>query len=124
MNDHDFHFRVRQHLNTSTRQLSPSISIRLHQSRQKALEHQKLSVRRFSMAGIGGVMTEYILPRGKTVLAMLAVVLAALGTGFLGDLLRTADMEEVDSALLADDLPIDAYLDRGFDAWVQHNSPD
>mgnify|MGYP002139328993 CR=1 FL=1 len=40
-------------------------------------------------------------------------------SGFLGDLQRTADIEEVDSSLLADDLPIDAYLDRGFDTWVQ-----
>ena len=35
---------------------------------------------------------------------------------------KTLDLEEVDSALLADDLPIDAYLDRGFDTWVQNNS--
>ncbi|WP_374260397.1 DUF3619 family protein [Zoogloea sp.] len=124
MNDHDLQFRIRQHLNTSTRNLSPSVSSRLHEARQKALGRQKVAVRGLSVAGIGQLFSEHVLPRGRTALAMLLVIAAALGTGFLGELQRTADMEEVDSALLADDLPIDAYLDRGFDAWVQNDSPD
>ena len=32
---------------------------------------------------------------------------------------RAADVEELDAQLLADDLPIDAYLDRGFEAWLK-----
>ena len=30
-----------------------------------------------------------------------------------------ADIEELDAQLLTDDLPIDAYLDRGFEAWLK-----
>jgi len=29
------------------------------------------------------------------------------------------EIEELDSALLSDDLPIDAYLDSGFVAWLR-----
>ena len=32
---------------------------------------------------------------------------------------RAAEVEELDAQLLTDDLPIDAYLDRGFDAWLK-----
>ena len=32
---------------------------------------------------------------------------------------RAADVEELDAQLLADDLPIDAYLDRGFETWLK-----
>lgn len=76
------------------------------------------------MAGVGQMLTEHVLPRGKTTIAMVLVIAAALGSVLLGQFQHTADLEEVDSALLADDLPIDAYLDRGFDAWVQNDSPE
>ncbi len=124
MNDHVFLFRVRQHLNSSAHALPPTIASRLHQSRQMALSRQKVAVRGLSLAGIGQALSEHIMPRGRTAIGMLLVVVAALGVGYLGELQRTADLEEVDSALLADDLPIDAYLDSGFDAWVQNDSPD
>jgi Protein of unknown function (DUF3619) len=32
---------------------------------------------------------------------------------------RAAELEEIDSMLLTDDLPIDAYLDRGFQNWLK-----
>jgi hypothetical protein len=33
--------------------------------------------------------------------------------------LRVAEVEEIDAMLLTDDLPIDAYLDRGFQNWLK-----
>jgi hypothetical protein len=33
--------------------------------------------------------------------------------------LRVAEVEELDAMLLTDDLPIDAYLDRGFQNWLK-----
>lgn len=124
MNEQDFQQRIRQHLNMSARKVSPPIADRLLQARQQALSRQKQSVRRLSLAGIGQMLSEHVLPHGRMTLAMALVILAALGSGFLGEWQHAADLEEVDSALLADDLPIDAYLDRGFDAWVQNDSPD
>ena len=44
MNQHDLQFRIRQHLNASTRELSPDITSRLHKARQKALDRQKVAV--------------------------------------------------------------------------------
>lgn len=124
MNEQDFQLRIRQHLNVAARNISPSLATRLHQARQQSLARQKQSVRKLSLAGIGQTFSEHVLDQGRTTLATMLVILAALGSGFLGEWQHVADLEEVDSALLADDLPIDAYLDRGFDAWVQNDSPD
>jgi len=35
---------------------------------------------------------------------------------------RSAEIEEIDAQLLTDDLPIDAYLDRGFQNWLKQRS--
>ena len=37
---------------------------------------------------------------------------------------RVQDLEETDSALLSDDLPIDAYLDSDFARWLKHDPAD
>ena len=35
---------------------------------------------------------------------------------------KVADRAELDALLLSDDLPIDAYLDKGFQAWLKKQS--
>ena len=35
---------------------------------------------------------------------------------------RAAEVEEIDSMLLTDDLPIDAYLDRNFQNWLMRRA--
>lgn len=51
-----------------------------------------------------------------------AAAVLVLGLLFAGDYVNTARTQavqgEVETALLADDLPIDAYLDQGFRAWL------
>jgi hypothetical protein len=49
--------------------------------------------------------------------ALLAAGLIAIYSGQQDQ--RAADVEELDALLLTDDLPIDAYLDRGFEAWLK-----
>ena len=36
---------------------------------------------------------------------------------------RVAEVEEIDALLLTDDLPLDAFLDKGFEAWLKKRSP-
>ena len=35
---------------------------------------------------------------------------------------QLTDIEETDAAILSSELPIDAYLDRGFQNWLKHVS--
>ena len=83
MNEQDFQQRIRQHLNMSARKFSPPIADRLLQARQQALSRQKQSVRRLSLAGIGQMLSEHVLPHGRMTLAMALVVLAALGLSLI-----------------------------------------
>ncbi|CAJ2906328.1 transmembrane protein [Burkholderia pseudomallei] len=33
---------------------------------------------------------------------------------------RTAELADIDAAMLSDDLPLTAYLDHGFNAYLSH----
>lgn len=111
-------------LDERTQHLDDKIARRLQASRQKALAVQRVSEARLSLAGVvGGVLDEIGgVARSWTTLA--ALVVLAAGAYHSSQVQRQAEIEEVDSALLADDLPIDAYLDRGFDAWLKDHSRD
>jgi hypothetical protein len=50
-------------------------------------------------------------------LVALVVAVAALLTWQQNRVI--SDFEEIDAMLLTDDLPIDAYLDRGFQTWLK-----
>jgi hypothetical protein len=63
-------------------------------------------------AGWGGLALRVLIP-----LAVLAAGGAALYTWQQNQ--RAAELVEIDSLLLTDDLPIDAYLDRGFQNWLK-----
>ena len=51
------------------------------------------------------------------------IVVAALALGLIGvvywQTMTPNDFSEIDVKLLTDDLPLDAYLDRGFDSWLK-----
>ena len=63
----------------------------------------------------GGLSARVLLPA-------LVLVLAAVGISRWQDNQVLAEVVEIDSQLLTDDLPIDAYLDRGFPNWLKKRS--
>ena len=93
---------------------------RLAQAREQALERQRAEPAPIvawadnvvGEAGWGGLALRVLLP-----LALLAGTGAAL-YGWQQNQ-RTAELEEIDALLLTDELPIDAYLDRGFQNWLK-----
>ena len=56
-------------------------------------------------------------------LPLIALLLALAGTAYWQILQQDDNNDEIDSLLLSDDLPINAYLDKGFDAWLKRSSP-
>ncbi|MCS0465728.1 DUF3619 family protein, partial [Burkholderia mallei] len=51
----------------------------------------------------------------------LALLLARLiGIAYWEDMQRTAELADIDAAMLSDDLPLTAYLDHGFNAYLSH----
>ena len=117
-NEHDFARRIGQTLNAGTQYLDSQVSQQLMQARQRALQHQRRPVGLLSLAGIGRLLSVELGTPLRTALILLAMMAAIFGMSYWNTLQSAAELEEVDSALLADDLPLDAYIDHGFDAWL------
>ncbi len=131
MNELNFGMKVRQALNEGLRAdtgISPRVAERMRAARERALEARKpelqtqpaLAVVGYAfgrLGGLGGLSLRVLLP--------MAVVMAGLfGIYTWQQEQRAADVEEIDTRLLTDDLPLDAYLDKGFEAWLKKRSAD
>ena len=122
-NELRFAQRVRQHLNRGLHELQPATVSRLEAARQIALTHQKATVHQSVLATAGSFVLRHV---DHLHLRQMLVVLA-LVTGVASYTVWHADrniaeMGAIDSALLADDLPIAALTDKGFDAWLKSSS--
>jgi hypothetical protein len=49
---------------------------------------------------------------------VLALVIGLAGIAWWEDHQRTAELADIDAAMLSDDLPLNAYLDHGFNAYL------
>ena len=74
------------------------------------------------MAGIGHTVEFAFLSNARSLLTAMALILGATGTYYWNAFEQAREYEEIDSALLADELPPSAYLDRGFQAWLERAS--
>ena len=120
MNEMQFGNRIRHILNGGPG-LSAEQSARLAAARSQALERQRREPGPVlawadnvlgSLGGWAGVSLRVMAPA-----VALLVSLAAIYTWQKGQ--RVAEVEEIDAMLLTDELPIDAYLDRGFQNWLK-----
>lgn len=114
-------------LDQGTLNLEADIAERLRAARERALQRQAVSVESLAMAGGGGAA----LRMGgddsgrhplRTLLSILALLLGVALTYYWNAFDQATENEEIDSALLADDLPPNAYLDKGFQAWLEKTS--
>ncbi len=118
-NELQFAHRVRQLLNGNARIDGP-VAERLRAARNAALERRKSeSAAGAALAGnaLGRVHAHGLSLR--VIVPVLALGVAFAVTYSWGQKQRAAEVEELDALLLTSDLPIDAYLDRGFEAWLK-----
>ena len=123
MNEHQFGNKVRQILNQGLR-LDAGVAESLRASRARALAHQRPEPVPAlawadnvvgSFGGWSGVSLRVLLP--------LAILVTGVGGAYTWQQnQRDAELVEIDARLLTDDLPIDAYLDRGFQNWLKKTS--
>jgi hypothetical protein len=124
-NEREFAYKVRHQLNLGAEGIDDKTADRLFQARQNALVHQKAAEAQLSLAGVGHFAADVILPHARALAAIVGLVVGVVGVATWNDFQKAAEQEEIDSALLADDLPINAYLDKGFQAWLsEHSSQD
>ena len=120
MNELHFASRVRQHLNQGLQDIDDDKLARLKAARAGALAVQKQPATNPVLAVAGHFFRFHFEgTRTRHILAALAVALAvALYAHWQADQL-ISDLSDVDSALLSEDLPVDALLDKDFSTWLK-----
>ena len=118
----EFGYKARQLLNQGLDVLDREVAGRLHQARQAAVDSQRVPVRGLRLAGIGQNVELAFFSNARNLLAVMALTMGAMGTYYWNAFEQVKEYEEIDSALLADELPPSAYLDRGFHAWLERAS--
>lgn len=120
--DAEFGYKARQILNEGLDCLDSKVAIRLHEARQAALANQRQPSAVLRLAGIGHDVNFNFAAHARTLLALVALTFGATGTYYWNAFAEAQEYEEIDSALLADELPPSAYLDKGFHAWLERGS--
>lgn len=115
-------YRLRQTLNMGTDQLDSSIIQRLFEARTAALNSNSDSRRRPTRIPAARVVAA-IAPWMKVALMAIALSIGIAGTYYWNLFDEASEYEEIDSALLADDVPPNVYIDQGFHKWLERSSP-
>lgn len=123
-NDQDFAKKITTYLDHGTANLKAGVAYRLQIARQEALA-RLTDPQRATELGLAGVHGG-TLSGGRSFwtsawLWIGIALIAAAGFGFhqWQAYQQLNDLEETDAAILSSDLPLDAYLDRGFQNWLK-----
>jgi hypothetical protein len=127
--DINFAYRVRHALNEKLDDLPAATTDRLAQARKMALARKKadapLAVRvaKTELAAAGGGLSSFMAQfswfnRAGVIFSLLLLVAGMYGVYHHEQQQRIEDLAELDAAVLSDELPLTAYLDHGFNAYL------
>jgi hypothetical protein len=128
MNEREFGRKIVRTLDGGL-DLTAEVSARLKASRARALAAQSRTEPSLTAAIVDGATARLTRPSqwfAQIVLPAMLLVAGLVGLhywdGSSQNALSATDPAELDAQLLKSDLPIDAYLDRGFEAWLKRSS--
>jgi hypothetical protein len=115
-------------LDQGTRDIAPQTAAKLLTARKEALAHFQEKpahawAPQWASSGILGRITEpfsHNLRAGFVVLALLVSLLGVVAWQTMNS--QGSEIAEIDENLLTDELPINAYLDKGFESWLKRHS--
>jgi Protein of unknown function (DUF3619) len=130
----EFATQIRRALDENTASISPAALDRLATARRAALARKKserVAAPVFvpAFAGAAGVLSgmpqaeapqrrRSPLRRFALAWPLAALVVSLVAIAYWEDQQRTAELADIDAAMLSDDLPLNAYLDHGFNAYL------
>ena len=127
MNDDQARFarKLASHLDRGAAGLRPGTLYRLQQARGRALAgvaRAEATANELAVAGAGSGRRATLRSGGPVRWLGIALLLGMVGFGYQqwNAVQQVREFEELDLHLLASDLPIDAYLDRGFQNWLRN----
>jgi uncharacterized membrane protein len=128
----DFAYKVRRAMTESSENIPEATLERLAYARQLALSRQKQSVPTAAfafggiLAGAGGFSFKQKnwFKKSLIVLPLMALTIGLYVIYQYEQQQQINDLAEIDAAVLVDELPPDAYLDNGFNAYVNKENKD
>jgi nicotinamide mononucleotide (NMN) deamidase PncC len=119
--------KITTYLDRGAAELKSGTAYRLQAARRAALaalaEPERATDLALAGAGHAGSSGKrHILADARVWIGVLLIVGAALYFQYWQSVQQVRDIEETDAAILTSDLPIEAYLDRGFPAWLKHST--
>ncbi len=127
----DFAYKVRRAMTESSENLPEATLDRLAAARQLALSRQKQAEPSRALA-FGGILAgnsgqsisqESWVKKMWKALPLLALMIGLYGIYEYEQEQQINDLAEIDAAVLVDELPPDAYLDGGFNAYLNKETP-
>ncbi|RIX46831.1 MAG: DUF3619 family protein [Rhodocyclales bacterium GT-UBC] len=124
MNEERYAYRIRQALNHGIADIPLTASRRLEAARHLALARQKQSMHEVvgTSSRTLGIKLFHQTPYLKQALAILALLLGMWISFYWHSIQYVTELEDVDSALLADDIPPEAFMDNDFIEWLKDDS--
>ena len=115
--EHELARKVVEYLNDGLDRIEPSVRERLATARMHALSHHR------AQPGTerGPVLAAWLADH-RLLLAAAALVAATAGTVYWQSTRPANGLADLDTNLLTDELPVSAYLDKGFDSWLKRSS--
>ncbi len=127
MNEREIAKEIMGYLDRGTAELKAGIAYKLQLARQEALA--RLSEPRRApelvLAGAGGgtLGGRRFFADVRIWVSVLLIVGGILSFQYWQTAQQARDIEETDAAILSSELPIEAYLDGGFQAWLKRSEP-
>jgi hypothetical protein len=129
MNDEtEISTKITRYLDRGTADLKAGTAYRLQLAREQALarlaEPQRAA--ELSLAGAGGGSLgggRHVLTDVRIWVGVLLIVGGVLYYQYWQTAQQTREITDTDAAILTSDLPIEAYVDRGFQNWLKRSEP-
>ena len=126
MNENEIASKITAYLDKGAAGLKSGTLYRLQRARQNALARlaEPHRVAELAVAGKGGTLGERpVLADLRLWLGLLLIVGGVLYYQYWQSAQQVREIEETDAAILTSELPIEAYLDRGFQNWLKSFEP-
>lgn len=124
--EHELARQVVRHLNYGVDNLDPAVRDRLAAARRTALAHyraQPTAVFGLAWAGrLAGRLSDHHVFNARVLVVAAALLVATAGVAYWQGRGPASELADIDFNLLTDELPINAYLDKGFDSWLKRSS--
>lgn len=125
MNEQDLARKIVGRLDAGLGTIKQGTAYQLQSARQAALERYREAPQPvFGLAWAGEVAFRVSHNRffnARALLALALLILSLMAVTYWQVVIQANDIAEIDASLLTDDLPINAYLDNNFEAWLKRS---